>query len=831
MVWEESIILLPESCGIVMLSATVPNAVEFANWVGRTKRRSVYVVSTMRRPVPLVHSLFVKSEPFPLFNTHKGQFLHLNYKAATEKHAALSKSANVRFGGGRQHAWVPLIKYLRKQDLDPAIIFCFSKRKCEEAAESLSSTDLTAGASERNQIHHFYQSSIARLSAADQRVPQIARCLDSLKRGVGVHHAGILPIVKEVTEVLFQRGLVRILFCTETFAVGVNAPARTVVFSAIRKWDGTSNRALEPGEYVQMAGRAGRRGRDTVGTVLLYPAPADFPSEIELKQLLTGAHKRMKSQFRLTYNMILNLMRVDELRVEDVMSRSFSEAPAGRDSSRWKKLLSSGERQLEALDGRAHELDRFRELHQVSLRLRSLNDRISPALAEAKRASSSAAFEAGRVVIVDRGDGGLAVAAIIKSTLARTARLGLGGRPASSPSASTSSKSPSAAGESVCRVAILLGGPATETSRSPFLAARQGSAAAPERAQVVGGVCVKLVDVPSTSVHGFTMLKIAVDEHGMNPTRGEPTLEALSGTAEQLLAIASDASNWSAPPMLPAGDVGLRDLGMAALWSERNELAACMCEMLTHFAASASSGELGSAMRELDREVQLRRKVGELRMASSDESLQLMPDFRQRVEVLRRLGYADGGQVLLKGRAMCEVNCCELILVELCFESVLQGMGAASMAALLSALVYQGGGSGAGAEEDAAVIDRLKPVSEELHAAAVTVRRILTSIGGVQAQCGLPVSPLDYCASQANFGLSEAVHAWACGRPFTEVCQVVPDVAEGTIVRGIVRLSEMLREVKNVGRIIGDARLQDLADEATSAVKRDVIFAASLYVT
>jgi superfamily II RNA helicase len=225
-VWEESIILLPESCGIVMLSATVPNAIEFANWVGRTKRRSVYVVSTMKRPVPLVHSLFVKSEPYPLYDTNKGQFMHVNYKAAAEKQAAISRNSNVRFGGGRHHAWMPLIKYLRKHELDPAIVFCFSKRKCEEAADSLYSTDLTAGASEKNQIHHFYQTSIARLSPADQRVPQIARCLDSLKRGIGVHHAGILPIVKEVTEVLFQRGLVRVLFCTETFAVGVNAPAR-----------------------------------------------------------------------------------------------------------------------------------------------------------------------------------------------------------------------------------------------------------------------------------------------------------------------------------------------------------------------------------------------------------------------------------------------------------------------------------------------------------------------------------------------------------------------------------------------------------------------------
>lgn len=805
-----------------MLSATVPNAIEFANWVGRTKRRSVYVVSTMKRPVPLVHSLFVKSEPYPLYDTNKGQFLHVNYKAATEKHAALSKNSNIRFGGGRQHAWVPLIKYLRKQELDPAIIFCFSKRKCEEAADSLYTTDLTAGASEKNQIHHFYQTSIARLSPADQRVPQIARCLDSLKRGIGVHHAGILPIVKEVTEVLFQRGLVRILFCTETFAVGVNAPARTVVFSAIRKWDGTSQRALEPGEYVQMAGRAGRRGKDTVGTVLLYTAPADFPTEIELKQLLTGAHKRMKSQFRLTYNMILNLMRVDELRVEDVMSRSFSEAPAGRDSSRWKKLVSNGEKQLKVLDQRAGELDQYRDLHQMSLRVRALNQSLTPVLQNLKKAAPSTVFQAGRVLLVDRGDGGFAIACIVKATMARSAKLGLRTPPSSS--------SKSSSGDKLCRIAILYGGPATGSSQSPFYAPQGSGEPVAESLFKIGGVQLGMLDVAGANVHAFTNLTIPLNEQGMNPLRGDPKPEALSSTAELLQRVASNSEHWTSLPLLQGEDVNLKSFDEIAAWSERNELVTCMCEMFTSLSLTAASRDLANAMRELDKEKSLRQKVRDLQLAASDESLELMPDFRQRVEVLERLGYTDSGRVLLKGRAMCEVNCCELVLVELCFENVLQGMQAASMAALLSALVYQGRSSGSG-EVDGQIFDRLKGVSVELHEGALAVRRILTSVGGVQAQCGLPVSPLDYAESQANFGLSEAVFAWAQGRPFTDVCTIVPDVAEGTIVRGIVRLSELLREVKGVGRIIGDSTLQDLADEATNAVKRDVIFAASLYVT
>jgi antiviral helicase SKI2 len=577
----------------------------------------------------------------------------------------------------------------------------------------------------------------------------------------------------------------------------VNLPARTVVFSAIKKWDGSSNRAIEPGEYIQMAGRAGRRGKDKVGTVLLYPAPADFPSDVELKALLTGASTRMKSAFRLTYNMLLNLMRVDTLRVQDVMSRSFSEAPAGRDSRQWKKLIANGEAQLRQLDARGSDLDRYRDLHQLILRLRSLSEAIAPKLVAVKKSGSSA-FEVGRVLLVDRGDGGFGIAAVVKSSVASNAKLGL-----RSPAASKFSL-PSG-DDKLCRIALLYGGPATRKSRSPFLQNVDIPAVAPasatdssnkgnaQQVYAVGGCGIRIWDVPSTSVCLISDLKIDLDEQGMNPLRGSPKDEALSGAAQQLRAIAENAANMEGIPALGARDtVGVNDTSVVELWHERNDVVSCVTRMIGQFADAASSGELGLSLRELDREVALRRKVNELKAAGSDESLQLMPDFRQRMEVLRRLGYVDGGSVLLKGRAMCEVNCCELILVEMCFENVLQNLDAKSVAALLSALVFQGSRETGDGDQDSAVIDRLAQVSEELHEGAVATRRILVSIGAVQADCGLPVSPMDYARSQAKFGLAEAVYLWASGDSFSDVCKAVPDVAEGTVVRGIVRLSELL---------------------------------------
>jgi hypothetical protein len=191
---------------------------------------------------------------------------------------------------------------------------------------------------------------VRRLSPVDRTLPQITRLRGLLLRGIGVHHSGLLPILKEVVEMLFSRGLVRILFATETFAMGVNMPARCVVMNGIRKHDGTRFRELTPGEYTQMAGRAGRRGLDTRGTVILLAWGDEIPSAASLKDMLTGTPTRLTSQFRLTYNMMLNVLRTD-LPVTAMMAKSYAEfatqrALGGRDVPR---LLARGRQRLTAL--------------------------------------------------------------------------------------------------------------------------------------------------------------------------------------------------------------------------------------------------------------------------------------------------------------------------------------------------------------------------------------------------------------------------------------------------------------------------------------------------
>lgn len=309
-VWEEVIIMLPQHVTLILLSATVPNTKEFADWVGRTKEKDIYVITTPKRPVPLEHFLFV-SRAGPagtgeLFQVVDGQknFNSINWRKAYEAASGTKKEAEKRerianeqrgrggyatrglqpragsssFAGSSRSApsasvdkntYTHLISMLKKKDLLPAVIFTFSKRKCEEYAEAMSNTDLTVGATEKSEVHLFIEKSLAKLSDSDRQLPQVLRMRGLLSRGIAVHHGGLLPLMKEIVEILFARGLVRVLFATETFAMGVNMPARTVVFSSVRKHDGRSFRDLLPGEYTQMAGRAGRRGKDAAGTVII----------------------------------------------------------------------------------------------------------------------------------------------------------------------------------------------------------------------------------------------------------------------------------------------------------------------------------------------------------------------------------------------------------------------------------------------------------------------------------------------------------------------------------------------------------------------------------
>ena len=290
-VWEESIILLPHKVRFVFLSATIPNAKQFVSWIAKIHHQPCHVVYTNYRPVPLQHYIFPQGgEGLHLVVDEKGKFREANFNKAMSMlqggggmDGAIADSmldSGGGKGGGRgqkrkrgaggkgpNNDLHRIVKLIMTRNLNPVIVFSFSKKDCEKYALELKREDYTDEV-EKDLISQVYSNAIESLAEDDRKLPQVEALLPLLKRGIGIHHGGLLPILKEIVEILFSEGLIKCLFATETFAIGINMPAKTVVFTNTRKWDGKEIRWVTSGEYIQMSGRAGRRGKDDRGIVI-----------------------------------------------------------------------------------------------------------------------------------------------------------------------------------------------------------------------------------------------------------------------------------------------------------------------------------------------------------------------------------------------------------------------------------------------------------------------------------------------------------------------------------------------------------------------------------
>lgn len=207
-----------------------------------------------------------------------------------------------------------------QKNYNPVIVFSFSKRECEGYALNMSKLEFNS-ADEQDLVTSIFTNAIDNLSEDDKKLPQIANLLPLLRRGIGIHHSGLLPILKEVIEILFGEGLLKVLFATETFSIGLNMPAKTVVFTGVRKFDGREQRNLSSGEYIQMSGRAGRRGLDDRGVVIMMVDEKLEPAAA--KEMIKGEADRLDSAFHVGYNMVMNLMKVEGISPEYMLERCF----------------------------------------------------------------------------------------------------------------------------------------------------------------------------------------------------------------------------------------------------------------------------------------------------------------------------------------------------------------------------------------------------------------------------------------------------------------------------------------------------------------------------
>ena len=361
-VWEEVIIHLPESVRLVSLSATVSNAEEFGEWLV-TVRGDTAIVVEEHRPVPLWQHVMVGTRLFDLFVAHEnGQSVDDEQKSVNPELVRIARDEE-RFtrvgdrrpgrGGKRPRSQstpsrTDVVERLEREALLPSIMFIFSRVGCDAAVAQCLRFGLRLNTpAERLEVRTFVEDRCADLPDEDLGVLGYHEWLDGLTRGIAAHHAGMLPTFKEVVEELFQRGLVKMVFATETLALGINMPARSVVLEKLVKWNGETHADVTPGEYTQLTGRAGRRGIDVEGhAVVLWQHSLDPGAVAGLASTRTYP---LRSSFRPSYNMAVNLVGgVGWHTAREILESSFAQFQADRAVVGLSRQVRKGE---EALKG------------------------------------------------------------------------------------------------------------------------------------------------------------------------------------------------------------------------------------------------------------------------------------------------------------------------------------------------------------------------------------------------------------------------------------------------------------------------------------------------
>ena len=364
-VWEETIMMLPNHVQMVMLSATIDKADKFAGWCEQQKgsNKKVYLCSTNERVVPLHHYCYVNA-PSAIFKKIKDKEIQKQIRSVIHKPIPIKKQ-NESFNDetylkiknmlNMLHtnnvyttpAFVlnELCKYLKENNMLPALCFVFSRKNVEKYAFQISVNLLEDDSKVPYIVRKECEQMIRKLPNFEEylQLPEYESMVSLLEKGIAIHHSGIMPILREIVEMMFSKGYIKLLFATETFAVGLNMPTKTVIFSNLSKFTSDGIRYLLGHEYTQMAGRAGRRNLDTVGHVIhcnnLFSN--NYPTLNEYKTILSGTPQTLKSKFAISYHLLLNLTSIGNLNFKDFIERSMMQEDIEKSKHFYERELIS----------------------------------------------------------------------------------------------------------------------------------------------------------------------------------------------------------------------------------------------------------------------------------------------------------------------------------------------------------------------------------------------------------------------------------------------------------------------------------------------------------
>nr|XP_043625192.1 DExH-box ATP-dependent RNA helicase DExH9 [Erigeron canadensis] len=795
-VWEESIVMAPKNARFVFLSATVPNAKEFADWVAKVHQQPCHIVYTDYRPTPLQHYLFpTGGDGLYLVVDEKGKFREDSFQKALnalvpaneKKDSGKWQKGLVNGRAGEDSDIFKMVKMIIQRQYDPVIIFSFSKRECEFLAMQMAKMDLNED-DEKVNTETIFWSAMDMLSDDDKKLPQVSNMLPLLKRGIGVHHSGLLPILKEVIEILFQEGLIKCLFATETFSIGLNMPAKTVVFSNVRKFDGDKFRWLSSGEYIQMSGRAGRRGIDDRGVCILMVDEKLEPSTA--KMMVKGSADCLNSAFHLSYNMLLNQLRSEDGDPENLLRNSFYQFQADRAIPDLEKQMKALQEEKDSIH--IEEEKSLENYYSLLQQYRSFKKDVRDIIFSPKYCLPF--LQPGRLVCVrcvSNDESTLAFSIedhVTWGVIVNFQRVkGL--------SEDDINKSPE---DATYTVDILT---RCAVSRDELSKKTIKIVPLKEPGEPV------VVSVPVSQIDSLSSVRLIIAKDLLPLENRENTLKKVSE-------VLSRFSKQGIPLLDPEEDMKVQSGSYRKAVRKIEAL-----ENLFEKHEVAKSPLIEQKLKVLHKKKEITAQIKTIKSSMrSTSALAFKDELKARKRVLRRLGFVTREDVVeLKGKVACEISSAdELVLTELMFNGVFKDIKIEEMVSLLSCFVWQ-----------EKLQDAQKP-REELDMLYTQLQDTARRIATVQLECKVEID-VESFVSSFRPDIMEAVYSWAKGSKFYEIMEITP-VFEGSLIRGIRRMEEILQQLILAAKSVGEVELEAKFEEAVSKIKRDIVFAASLYL-
>ncbi|KRX03094.1 P-loop containing nucleoside triphosphate hydrolase [Pseudocohnilembus persalinus] len=862
-VWEETIIMLPDHINIVMLSATIPNHMDFADWVGRTKRRKIYVQKTNWRPVPLEHSIYLLNK-FHVVKDKDGPFLEEQYdmlknnikeltmdqeqlllkkKMELQEKKEKGKYKDKTRGMAMKNAtkmtsdkfiskitkgdmesakykdlkrsMYELITHCQQNDLLPCVLFIMSKRQIQDLSEGLSFMNLV-NKSEESRIIRYFDHAIKKLKPRDQNLPQLIYLRKILRKGLAVHHGDLIPIAKEIVEILFSEGLIKVLLATETFAMGLNMPTKTVIFHTLQKHDGKEKRYLNSSEYTQMAGRAGRRGLDAKGNVIIFcDDPEKLPQTVDMKQIIAHKGEQIRSKFKITYEVILNKLNSKELNVIDIMRQSFSEnekfSQIPKNLMRIKVLkqdyISLSNIECPYVPKAINNQAPIEDYHDISENLKDLNEellKIDPNFVKKLNLPKFALvighnnkIELGIIIAVDRQNYPLSV--IVVHELEGKKRK------------------------------IQLEYEEEQTEQKP-------------RKVRDRNYVYKII---SLSYHNV----VEIYDDKIQCGKGGGKLDIYNNNTQQDLAVllvdklevfnedqlldpnfTSKGKNADFQKIIFKNDKFQETKQIKALTQKDFQNSKCHnCELLDKH------------IQQMQKRDQVKEELDQLLKDVDEDALYFRDNFDGRVQVLKHLKYIDdSNQPLIKASIGRELGDKSIYMCELIVENIIGDLKPEEIAALLSGFVCQY--KPRKGYDKKHLLDYINKEEDDFDEEQFFSPKFIQAAEQTYAICqkiaqqeqkeqvifvGGDVH--DYIFDNVlNFSMARTIYEWTSGRDFIEIMEI-SDAQEGNIIRTILRLENLLKNFKSAAKIIGHMPLSHKIEICQEVIKRDIVFTQSLY--